>query len=78
MSRQVIDLQDYAKSKAGSVSGINKIKIITDFINQMDDTSIAKTSEQNAFIASLADFEKYAREKGDEIDVLMADILQFL
>ena len=30
---QVIDLQDYAKSKAGSVSGINKMKVINDFIN---------------------------------------------
>ena len=33
---QVIDLQEYAKSKAGSVSvsGINKMKAIHDFINR--------------------------------------------
>ena len=30
---KVIDLQEYAKSKAGSVSGINKLKTIIDFNN---------------------------------------------
>jgi len=28
----VIDLQQHAKSKAGSVPGINKLKVIHDFI----------------------------------------------
>jgi hypothetical protein len=31
---EIIDLQAHAKSKAASVSSINKLRVITDFINR--------------------------------------------